>query len=429
MADETQKVLDLIDKEAAAKLLIDLVNISSPTGEEGEIGKYLAGRYESAGLKTTLQEADQDRFNAVGVVEGDGTGLSLMFDGHMDVSFTGREKVGAKGGFGLLPTVSSGAKAVVEGGRIYGLGATNMKGGVTAFTLAAESIKKAGVKLRGDLTVAGVIGEIIMAPVDEFKEAKLRGYTRGTQFLVTHGFGADMAVVAEPTGSIVRLGHFGPQWVKISTYGVTANTVYSGEVVSPIDRMLRIIQALKDWTPRYQEKIYNRFPHMKTKPVVRISAINGGTPWRLARPAGMCSIYLDIRTKQSAAELKRDIVQMLKGVKESAQSQGDPEFDFDVEFYLTQPGAEVEPDHLLVTSIRAAHRTVHSADAEDVYGAIDSDASVLTHYGIPAINYGPRPRDASTRTGGREYQNIDDVVNVARVFALLALDICNRPAT
>jgi hypothetical protein len=36
--------------------------------------------------------------------------------------------------------------------------------------------------------------------------------------------------------------------------------------------------------------------------------------------------------------------------------------------------------------------------------------------------------DASTRTGGREYQNIDDVVNVARVFALLALDICNRPA-
>ncbi|HEY1371846.1 MAG TPA: hypothetical protein VGH50_05200, partial [Candidatus Binatia bacterium] len=77
MADETQKVLDLIDKEAAAKLLIDLVNISSPTGEEGEIGKYLAGRYESAGLKTTLQEADQDRFNAVGVVEGDGTGLSL----------------------------------------------------------------------------------------------------------------------------------------------------------------------------------------------------------------------------------------------------------------------------------------------------------------------------------------------------------------
>jgi len=427
MAEETQRVLELIDKEATAKLLIDLVNISSPTGEEGEIGRYLADRFESVGLKATLQEADQDRYNAVGVLEGDGSGLSLMFNGHMDTSFTGREKVGLKGGYGLLPTLSSGSKAIVEGNRIYGLGATNMKGGLAAFTMAAETIKKAGVRLRGDLVIAGVIGEIIMAPVDEYKDAKLRGYTRGTHYLVTHGFGADMAVVAEPTGSIIRLGHFGPQWVKISTYGVTANTVYSGEVISPIDRMLKIIGAVKAWIPGYQEKIYNRYPNMKTKPVVRISAINGGTPWRLARPAGICSLYLDVRTKQSSAELKRDIVQLLNRLKEDTKSD-DPEFDFDVEFYLTQPGAEVEPDHQLVKSIQTAHKAIYREDAQNVYGAIDSDASVLTHFGIPAINYGPRPMDASTRTGGREYQNIEDVVNVAKVFALLALDVCNRPA-
>jgi len=427
MAVETKTVLELIDKEATAKLLTDIVNISSPTGEEAEIARYLADRFESVGLKATLQEADQDRYNAVGVLEGDGSGLSLMFNGHLDTSFTGREKVGLKGGYGLLPTLSSGAQAVVEGDRIYGLGATNMKGGLAAFTMAAEAIKKAGVRLRGDLVVAGVIGEIIMAPVDEYKEAKLRGYTRGTHYLVTHGFSADMAVVAEPTGSVIRLGHFGPQWVKISTYGVTANTVYSGEVISPIDRMLKIIAALKAWIPSYQEKIYNRYPNMKTKPVVRMSAINGGTPWRLARPAGICSLYLDVRTKQSPAELKRDIVQLLNRLKEDIK-RDDPEFDFDVEFYLTQPGAEVEPDHQLVKSIQKAHKAIYREDAQNVYGAIDSDASVLTHFGIPAINYGPRPMDASTRTGGREYQNIEDVVNVAKVFAFLALDVCNRAA-
>lgn len=427
MAEETKGVLELIDKEATAKLLIELVNISSPTGEERDIARYLADRFESVGLKTTLQEADQDRYNAVGVLEGDGSGLSLMFNGHLDTTFTGREKLGLKGGYGLLPTLSSGAQAVVEGDRIYGLGATNMKGGLAAFTMAAEAIKKAGVRLRGDLVIAGVIGEIIMAAVDEYKEAKLRGYTRGTHYLVTHGFSADMAVVAEPTGSVIRLGHFGPQWVKISTYGISANTVYSGEVISPIDRMLKIIGAVKAWIPTYQEKIYNRYPNMKTKPVVRISAINGGTPWRLARPAGICSLYLDIRTKQSPAELKREIVQLLNRLKEDIK-RDDPEFDFDVEFYLTQPGAEVEPDHQLVKSVQTAHKAIYSQDAQNVYGAIDSDASVLTHFGIPAINYGPRPMDASTRTGGREYQNIDDVVNVAKVFALLALDVCNRAA-
>ena len=110
-----------------------------------------------------------------------------------------------------------------------------------------------------------------MAAVDDFKEPKLRGYTRGTHFPVTHGFSADMAIVAEPTGSAIRLGHFGPQWVKISTYGITANTVYSGQVINPIDRMLKIIGALKAWIPSYEDKIANRYPSWKTKPVVRMS--------------------------------------------------------------------------------------------------------------------------------------------------------------
>ena len=423
--EEAKKVIELIDKEATAQLLIDLVNINSATGEEKQIGEYLFDRFQASGLKAVLQEPDQDRYNAVGVLEGDGTGPSLLFNGHLDTSYTGREKVGLKGGWGLLPTLSSGSQAVREGDRIYGLGSTNMKGGIAAFTMAAEAIKRAGVKLNGDLILAGVIGEIIMAPVDDYRESKLRGYTRGTHYLVTHGFAADMAIVAEPSGSVIRLGHFGPQWVKISTFGVSANTTYSDKVVSPIDRMLRVIATLKDWIPRYQDKIYNRYPHMKTRPPVRISAIQGGTPWRLARPAGICSIYLDIRTKQSPPELKREIVQLLNGLKEEVREE-DPDFDFDVDFFLTQPGAEIQPDHDLITALEKAHESVYKQPPEKNYSAIDSDASVLTHFGIPSINYGPRPRDTTTRTGGREYQNIDDVVSVAKVFALTALDICSR---
>ena len=89
MADGTKTVLELIDKQTTAKLLTDLVNISSPTGEEAEIAKYLADRFEKVGLKAALQEADEGRYNAVGLLEGDGSGLSLMFNGHMDTSFTG----------------------------------------------------------------------------------------------------------------------------------------------------------------------------------------------------------------------------------------------------------------------------------------------------------------------------------------------------
>ena len=424
---EYKSVIDNIDGQRSANLLVDLVNISSQTGEEKEIAKYLVNRFQTVGLKGFLQEADEDRYNAVGILEGDGTGLSLMFNGHLDTTFSVREKVDAKGRWGTLATASSGAQAVVDGDKIHGVGATNMKGGLTAFTIAAEAIKKAGVKLRGDLVLAGVIGEIIMAPVDEYKEAKLRGYTRGTQYLITHGVTADMAIVAEPSGSVIRLGHFGPQWIKISTYGISVNTSDWEKAISPIDRMLRVIGALKAWIPKYQEKIYIQYPHMKTKPAVRIAAINGGTPWKLARPGGICSVYVDIRTKQSPPELKRDIMQLLNGLREEVRGD-DPEFDFEVEFYLTQPGAEVKPDHDLVKAVERAHQNIYHQDPQKLYSAIDSDASVLTHYGIPAIQYGPRALDPSIRTGGLDYQNINDVINVAKVFAILALDICNRQA-
>ena len=94
MNAQIKSVLECIDREATAKLLIDLVNISSPTGEERDIARYLADRFEAIGLKAFLQEADEERYNAVGILEGDGTGLSLMFNGHLDTTYTGREKVG-----------------------------------------------------------------------------------------------------------------------------------------------------------------------------------------------------------------------------------------------------------------------------------------------------------------------------------------------
>jgi acetylornithine deacetylase len=426
-ASEQDAVLAEIDHESTRQLLVDLVNIESPPGEEAAIARYLVERFRSAGLKAFLQEADENRYNAVGVVEGQGDGLSLLLNGHLDTSHTGREAVGLKTGSGILPSPSSGARAVQDGDRVYGLGAYNMKGGLAALTVAAEAIRRAGVRLRGDLVLAGVVGEIVMAPVDEFSAATLRGYTRGTHYLVTHGVTADMAIVAEPTGSNMLLGHFGVHWAKISTYGVSVNTAYSEGIRGPIDRMLRIIETLREWTPAYQDRILGQYPHMRTRPVVRIAAIKGGTPWRLARPGGACSVYLDIRTPEPAHDLKRELRRVLHALRGRVQ-QEDPEFDFDVELYLTQPGAEIDPDHELVRALRDAYGAIHGEKLGMGYSAINSDASVLTHFDIPAVNYGPSPDEKALTAGGREFQNVTDVVEAARVFALVALDICNRPA-
>src|SRR5262249_9315371 len=82
-------VLAHIDANQPAQLACDLVSIPSPTGQERAVADYILDWCRANGLKTVRQEVEVDRPNAVGIVKGDGTGLSLMFNGHLDTSYTG----------------------------------------------------------------------------------------------------------------------------------------------------------------------------------------------------------------------------------------------------------------------------------------------------------------------------------------------------
>src|SRR5207244_11587273 len=107
---------------------------------------------EAAGLRVTWQEVETGRANVLGLWEGTGNVKSLMFNGHMDTSNTGREEFLT--GIGYKP------KAIIKNGFIYGLGIYNMKGALVCYTQAIKALKRAGMKLEGDLLVAGVVGEI-----------------------------------------------------------------------------------------------------------------------------------------------------------------------------------------------------------------------------------------------------------------------------
>src|SRR5713226_5721683 len=83
------KVLAQIDRDELAQLGCDLVNLPSPTGQEKAVAEFILDWFQANGLKAVKQEVEVDRPNAVGVLKGDGAGLSLGFNGHMDTSFTG----------------------------------------------------------------------------------------------------------------------------------------------------------------------------------------------------------------------------------------------------------------------------------------------------------------------------------------------------
>jgi hypothetical protein len=153
MKEELAKaILAEIREDEIVSMCCDVVNIPSPTGEELEMGRYMRKVLEEMGLAVSWQEVEDARANVVGLWEGTGNGKSLMFNGHMDTSNTGRETFLT--GLGYKP------KAMIRDKMIYGLGIYNMKGALVCYTHAVKALMRAGVKLEGDLTIAAVVGEI-----------------------------------------------------------------------------------------------------------------------------------------------------------------------------------------------------------------------------------------------------------------------------
>src|SRR5580658_11225351 len=126
--DLERAIVDGVDEEALVAMARNAINIPSPTGFESGMSAYMRRTFDEMGLGVTQQEVEEGRANVIGRWEGTGGGRSLMFNGHMDTSYSGQEA--HLTGRGYKP------KAVVEGGIIYGLGIYNMKGALVCYIQA-----------------------------------------------------------------------------------------------------------------------------------------------------------------------------------------------------------------------------------------------------------------------------------------------------
>src|SRR3984893_17804292 len=109
--DLAKAILSQIREDETVAICCDVVNIPSPTGEELEMGRYMRKAFEEMGLAVSWQEVEDARANVGGLWEGTDMGESLMFNGHMDTSNTGRETFLT--GLGYKP------KAVIRDKMIY----------------------------------------------------------------------------------------------------------------------------------------------------------------------------------------------------------------------------------------------------------------------------------------------------------------------
>jgi len=401
-----------VDRDRLVETASRMIDVHSFTGDEQRMAELMASLYEETGLQVQWQQVEDNRANALGTWAGAGGGKALMFNGHMDTSYSGREPwLRAVPGFQ--------PKAFQRDGRLYGLGISNMKGALACYVEAVRTLQDAGVRLKGDVLIAAVAGEIEKTQYLDATGGEFRGYAAGTRYLVTHGGVADMCLLGEPTEGKVVLGHFGSLWLRIRVHGNFIHTAFSEgkRNQNSILRAHEVLGAVQEWIPTWEDDPANAY--RGTKAIVNIGAIEGGFGWRVSRTPHHTDLFLDVRvppTKEMAVA-RREVLDWVRSLGERF-----PDYDIEGEVYVTAPGAEIEEGHELVTAIDAAHEEVFGAKPERDVTRWFSDASALTRYGIPTVNYGTSTGLMDVELG--ENLEIDGLVKTAETYARVAMRVC-----
>ena len=410
-----QKAIDQVDRDRLIKLVMDLVDIPSPTGYEGDVAKAVVEELKRVNFDSSLQPVGDDRYNALGRWQGQGGGKSLMFNGHLDTSF-GPEQAHRGLGYQCKGTL-------VDDEWIYGMGSFNMKSAMATYIVACEALQKAGIKLGGDVVISGVAGEIEKAPVNDHEGPMYQGYGVGTKFAITHGAIADMCILGEPTNLMAINQHCGSCWVKITVPGHLIHTAWSEVDKNAINKSRKVLDAIHDWIPDYckRNKLEDGF-----MPRVNVSAVEAGWSWRGARTPDNCVIYMDVRTLPDKFPLEayNEVRAMVDAVVAK-----NPELEgTKVETFMTTPGTSIPLDHELMENIKTAHKDQLGKEVETGTEVWMSDAAHMNRYGIPTVNYGSAGR---IRTGGGGFSthqgeavHIGDMLDMIKVYIQIIMQVC-----
>lgn len=428
--------LDAVDADEAVRLVRDLVNIPSTTGEELECARFLCALMHEAGVEVHLQEVEDGRANVIALHRGEGDGPTLMLNGHLDTSYAG-DLAEDYPGLGV-PGPNHRPQAFELGGGLYGLGANNMKGGVAAAFLAVRALERAGVRLRGHVMASGVAGESekaqVRGAVRTYEGRRYRGGGYGTRFLVAHCEPIDYAIVGEPSGLYVVNGQAGYLFVKIVVWGRAAYLSargHRGSGLNAIEEASEVVRALAEWGPQYTERHTCDTGLGVIEPAVTIGAIDSGWPFAPSTVPGVCHLYLNLRTSPaiSGAQALAELDGQLR-----ALARQRPSLRYDLEVYCSNlPSLATPADSVLcrtaveVMEGRLGFPTRPFARGE---GNAYNDTNIFRRHGIPAIKCGPNTRTEPNAAEMNRLHGVhvypDDVVQAARFYVHMAFELSGR---
>ena len=278
--------------------------------------------------------------------------------------------------------------AVLDGGRIVGLGAMNPKGHAACVLAAVEAIASSGVELEGDLIVAFGAGGMPTNSLPELDGAAQRHHTGqgvGCSFLIEQGVWADAAVIAK-SGWAISWEEVGLAWCDVTVRGI--HSYVGARHLIPYRNAIAdaatVVQFLEAWFVERADRWSAEHPESHVEPQGIVAAISGGWQRMAAFTPAAVTVRVDMRIApgQSPLDARRELADALA----TLASDG---IDLEVELVVGIPGSRTEPGHWIVgTAIEAweAETGTQHVAARRTSGA--TDANILRNRGIPTVRVG-----------------------------------------
>jgi acetylornithine deacetylase len=361
----------------------DSVNPSLVPGGAGEsqIATVIEAWARDAGLQTERLEETPGRPTVLVRAPGTGGGRALLLCGHTDT-------VNVEG-------MTDPHTPRIDGDRLYGRGAYDMKAGLAAALIAARDVLS--LRLSGDLVVAAVADE-------EHAGAGVREALRRVS--------ADAAVITEPTELQVVIAHKGFVWSEIEVIGRSAHGSRPQLGVDAILKMGAVLRALEALEPSLAQRAH---PLLGTASV-HTSVIEGGV--ELSSYPARCCLRLERRTLpgETAEQIEAEIAGLLENCR-----RADPEFEASHRTLLVREPFQIGQDEELVALISEAAAEVLSERPRVGGASYWADSAFTAAAGIPTVLFGPGGEGAHAI---EEWVSLSDTEAVARTLVGLAAGFC-----
>lgn len=399
-----KKIVGEVSAEEISDVALRLVDTPSPTGFEEQCSILLADMLKEAGLDAKLDYVQEKRPNVLAKLAGEGGGKNLMLYTHID-------------------TIPQGKcwSPEVEAGLIRGRGSADNKGGLAAYVGALKAIRRAGIRLKGDVYLAAGVGhEAYDVPVGI-------GPKRIASMISSGQIDVDACIVSDGPMDQITVAQGGQAIFKIVVKG-EKTTLHSSNIPLSSNPIVWIAKAIDELAQVDTElEARERHPLIAQRPVVQIGQVRGADDPLSDRVPGECEVNGTVRWDpgQNYHDILSRFQRTITNISDEMSGRK-RNLRISLDMHCGREECEVSSQEPVVSSLRTAIKSVTGEEIRISGWRIVSDASVFVKEAkVPAVYYGCYKigKDMTAHTD-QESVAINDLEMLAKVYALAALDFC-----